>query len=358
MAIAAALSLAAQTAPVVPPTVPPLLPPAGLYYRYWPLQVVQFVGAELPYSMIVLDVDDRAKEPAYDVTLTERASGRRIHYVNTPALLAEAKRKGDDAFAVPMQLDHPDAPAKGAQYLLRFNTEKGVPVQWQFVQGTDMSEQGKGLTPFEGPTPVLLYREQGALAGEGTALRVGGITSTADVWKEYAQPPYFVPYHGAVSQDVHILSLAPVSNTWTDDQPAVMADGADWKLNSAAGTTYSAHLDHASASSTVLTLSDAAKATAITIEAAATPQGWATDRVRLGPIHARPEHTVSIQFTPALTSGSEAHFDITAGRKGKLASGFVQARVGPTGATTETWTLDSPDWARGKTAAATNSTQP
>lgn len=47
-----ALPALAQTAPPATSAATALLPPAGLYYRYWPLQLVQWVGPELPLSLI------------------------------------------------------------------------------------------------------------------------------------------------------------------------------------------------------------------------------------------------------------------------------------------------------------------
>jgi hypothetical protein len=200
------IALAAQTAP---PT--QTLPLAGVYYRYWPEQIVQWVGPELPYTMIVLAVDDRGKQPVYDVQLIPRPAAAPVHYTNSAEELAIIQATGQEVHQVAMQFDAPSDPANGAQYQLRFNTEKGTPVVWQFVLGTDVSEQGSGLSPVPAPIPILMYREQGGLAGQGTALQIGGVTSTADVWKEIAQPPYFVPYRGALSIGVHILTFAPTS---------------------------------------------------------------------------------------------------------------------------------------------------
>ena len=78
------------------------LPLAGVYYRYWPEQIVQWVGPELPYSMIVLDVDDRSKEPIYDVQLIPRGQGKPVHYTNSAAELAIVERTGQDVHQVAM----------------------------------------------------------------------------------------------------------------------------------------------------------------------------------------------------------------------------------------------------------------
>ncbi len=348
-------SVLAQAAPAA--ATQPLLPPAGLYYRYWPLQLVQWLGPELPYSMIVLYADNRPKTPSYDVAFIDRASGKETHYANKPELLAEDKAKGYDAYPTRMQFDQPDAPGKGAQYLLRFNTEKEQPVVWQFVQLTDISDQGSGVTPVDAPFPILLYREQGALAGEGTALKIGNVTSTADVWKDYAQPPYFVPYHGAITEGAHILSIPPLQSSWTDAQPATLAEGSSWQLVSARGSAYDAHADALHSGALTLTLTDQAHGTATTLEAAQTAAGWAVSRVRLGPTGAKAEHTLQLSFAPALAPGAESRFDITAGKKTKLASGSVQTGRSQAGFE-EKWTMSSPDWARGKTSTATTGVGP
>ncbi len=348
---ACTLAMCAAALPVLAQTAAPLLPPAGLYDRYWPLQIVQWVGPELPSSMIALYVDDRGKQPSYDVVLTERAGGRRTHYCNTPELLAEDKRNGDDAYQVAMALDKPAAPAKGAQYLLRFNTEKGVPVVWQFVELTDVSEQGSGLTPVDAPFPILLYREAGALAGEGTALKIGGVTSTADVWKEYAQPPYFVPYHGALTQGAHTLTLAPTQTTWTGTQPASLTEGASWKLTGSRGMVLTAHVDAAKGQALTVSFTDGF-GDAATLDAERSTAGWAVSRVRLGPAGAKVDSTVSLAFTPALAAGVTSKFELIAGKKTKLATGTVQ--TGADGSS-ETWTMTSPDAVKSKPAAASAS---
>ncbi len=335
----------AQTAP---------LPLAGVQYQYWPMQMVQFVGPELPYSMILLYVDDREKAPRYDASLIDRASGKRVHYANVPALVAEDKAKGDDAYLVQMAFDQPASPGKEAQYLLRFNTEKGVPVSWQFVQGTDISEQGSGLSPVDAPFPVLLYREQGALAGEGTALRVGAVTSTADVWKEYAQPPYFIPYHGAISTGVHILSFAPTHVTWTGAEPTTLS-GANWQITSQYGTAYAGHADAGRGNTMEVTFSSKDHGTVQTLEG--TPgTSFSAASVRLGPADAKPGHTLTLIFTPSLSNGVSSHFELVAGRKTGVASGSVVTAT-ESGATTETWSLASPDSVKGKSSAGTAAAQ-
>jgi hypothetical protein len=330
------IALAAQTP--APAASTPTLPLAGVYYRYWPEQIVQWVGPELPYSMIVLNIDDRAKQPIYDVQLIPRGEGGKpIRYTNSAAELAIDQASGMEAHQVAMQFDGPSDPANGAQYMLRFNTEKGTPVVWQFVLGTDVSEQGSGLSPVPAPIPILMYREQGGLAGAGTALRVGGVTSTADVWKEIAQPPYFVPYRGALSTGVHILTFAPVDSTWKSDaQSLTDANGRSLALATNANGA---------------TMTDKALAVSATYTGAA----GSINRVIFAPSGVKGTHSVTLQFSPALAPGAQSSFDVIIGRKTKIASGAVQESAGPN--ITESWSFTSPDALKNLTAKATASLQ-
>jgi hypothetical protein len=77
---------------------------------------------------------------------------------------------------------------------------------------TSVSAAAAARLPVIEP-PVLMYRERSAVAGEGTALKIGNTVSVADVWTEISQPPYFVAYHGASLRTSISPSLpAPDSN--------------------------------------------------------------------------------------------------------------------------------------------------
>ncbi len=335
----APLALAAQTPPATAPhdVSASALPLAGVYYRYWPEQIVQWVGPELPYSMIVLNVDDRTKPAIYDVQLVPRAGGAPVRYTNSADELAIDQRMGGEVHQVAMQFDGPSDPEKGGQYMLRFNTEKGTPVVWQFVLGTDVSEQGSGLSPVPAPIPIIMYREQGGLAGEGTALQIGGVTSAADVWKEIAQPPYFVPYRGALSTGVHVVIFAPGDTAWKSGSDSLTdANGRSFSLATSADGT---------------TMTD--KALAVT--ASYGFSSGSISHVTFAPIGVKGSHTVSLQFSPALAPGGQSSFDVIIGKKTKVASGSVQESAGPS--VTESWSFTSPDPLKNLSAKATASLQ-
>jgi hypothetical protein len=82
----------------------------------------------------------------------------------------------------------------------------------------------------------------------------------------------------------------------------------------------------------------------------------AVSRVTFAPNGVKGNHSVALQFTPALTPGSQSSFDVIIGKKTKIAAGSVQASTGPS--VTESWTFTSPDALKNLSAKATASLQP
>ncbi|AFL87967.1 hypothetical protein Terro_1664 [Terriglobus roseus DSM 18391] len=338
-------------APLTAQTIAP--PTTGLLvqYQYWPVQYVQWIGTELPYSMIELDVDATAKQPLYNVILTDRSSGKRIVYANSDALVANAKAQGEEAYQTQIAFDAPETTNVGATSTLRLSLVDGKPLQWRFVQGSDISEQGAGLTPLpQVPVPVLAYREQAAVAGEGTALQIGDKVSTAEVWTEISKPPYFVAYHGAISLSAHMTVLVPGKQTWTVvSAPTDLKAGQSWELDGDHGNHRTLRITRVEGSKFVITGSDRfATRTAFTMDCKRTGDSWSIDRVRFAPAVDGEKHFLAMTFTVPLTGSSAAStVDISVGRKAKVASANL-ALSGSQEDRTVTLRMQTPTWARGK----------
>jgi hypothetical protein len=346
--LCSAVALAAQT---VEPVLPPPMAPEQIVYRHWPEQFVQWIGPELPYTMIELYVDPGSgATPLYEAVLTERATGKRVHYSNQQQMVDIDKRSGGDAYLTNMQLDRPANAGTGATYLLRFVDHTGQPVSWQWIQGSDMSERGGGSSPAGAEPPVLMYRGRSAVAGEGSAIKIGNTVSTADVWTEISQPPYFVAYHGASSENVDFAVFAGAGQQWTTiSGPKTLATGAEWKLKSQDGLGCSLRVqamngDHA----TVLETDDHLPGRTTTIEAAWTNGAWSIEKMHYAAVGADANQGLTISFAPGATAGGgQSKFEVIVGRKTRIASGTVhgdpaQPRVG--------WEFKDPEWLRGKTA--------
>src|SRR5271168_1628579 len=95
-----AVSLFAQSSE---PPLPPPMAPEQIIYRHWPEQFVQWIGPELPYTMIELYVDPGSGAmPLYEAVLTERATGKRVHYSNQQQMVDIDKRSGADSYLTKM----------------------------------------------------------------------------------------------------------------------------------------------------------------------------------------------------------------------------------------------------------------
>jgi hypothetical protein len=233
---------------------------------------------------------------------------------------------------------------------LRFVDHAGQPVSWQWIQGSEMSERGGGSSPAGVEPPVLMYRARSAVAGEGTALKIGNTVSTADLWTEISQPPYFVAYHGAHSENVDIAVFAGTGQQWTTiTGPKTLAAGAEWKLKAQDGLSCSLRVqamngDHA----TILDTDDHLPGKTIAVEATWANGAWSIERLRYSAVGADANQGLTISFAPgANAGGGQSKFEVIAGRKARIASGTVhgdttQPRVG--------WEFKDPDWLRGKTA--------
>ncbi len=315
------------------------VPLPGVHYRYWPKQMVQWVGPELPYSMIVANIDDRGKQPIYDVQLIDKTGSVKTHYTNSAEELALDQRAGFTVYQVAMQFDGPADPEKGAQYLLRFNTETGVPVVWQFVLATDVTDQGSGVSAIAAAFPILSYRGLAGLADQGTALKVGNTTSAADVWKEFAYPPYFVPYHGAFSTGVQVLSFAPGS-------PSPRGDGQSTAKASNDSLSVARNGD-------TVAFSDSLLGTTISYSL----DGTSIARVSFAPAKGKREDTVTIAFTPPLAPAGESKFEIVAG-KTKIATGSAQSPDANSQSRSISWSFSTPADLKGKTPTVTANARP
>ncbi|SNS37127.1 hypothetical protein SAMN05421770_101696 [Granulicella rosea] len=338
-AIAALLTLsltaAAQTAASIPP------PTTGILtqYTYWPNQFVEFVGDELPYSMLEVDVDQTGKQPIYNVVLTQRPSGKRITYSNSDALVMAAKFQGGEAYKVAMAFEWDGNFAVGNTASIRFTMADEKPFEFHFVQGSDVSEQGSGLTDLhEIPLPVLAYRELGAVAGEGTALQIGNVSAPAEVWKEISKPPYFVGYRGAMTVAAHRIVLYPGTESWKiASAPTTLNTGSAWELDGDRGAHRTIRIDKVDGAHVTVTTTDARNpGIRVTTVATRTADAWAIESARYAPVKDGDKHSVTLQFTPA-------SIDFIAGRKTK----FATASIAATGAT-QVVTMKSPDWAKGK----------
>jgi len=328
-------------------------PDTGLIisYQYWPEQFVQFVGTELPYTMLELDVNHESKTPILNVMLTERATGRRVQYSNNDGLIAAATAQGNEAHKTEIAFEEADTTSVGSISTLRLTLADGKPLQWRFVQGSDVSEQGSGLTALpDVPVPVFAYRERGAVAGEGTVLEIGGVLSTAAVWTEISRPPYFVAYRGAYTESAHRVIFGAGDQSWTvTDAPATLAMGSVWKLDGSHSTHRTLTVDHVDGAHYTINGTDSLQPLVrFVLDATRTGDAWSIASVRYSPVKDAEKHAMTVRFGKPLDGTVQAStVELFAGKKTRLASGSLTLS-GSAVDRTALLTMDTPTWSQGK----------
>ena len=170
------------------------------------------------------------------------------------------------------------------------------------------------------------------------------------MWTEISQPPYFVAYHGALSEDVEIAVFAGAGQQWTTiSAPKTLAAGAEWKLKSPDGLGCSLRVkalaaDHA----TVLANDDHLPGRTVTIEATWTNGAWSIDKMHYAAEDAgRTQPGSDHPFAPGTTATGRSKFEVIAGHKTHIASGTVHADPAQPRVA---WEFKDPAWLRGKTA--------
>ena len=358
IALLAALSTTAAFAQTTKPAPPPLGPLVS--YQYWPAQYIQFVtGPELPYAMFLFELDTaNSKQPVYHAAFTAK-DGTTTNYVNTDALLAYYKATGAAAYKSDFAVESDDSDKVGATTTVRFSTHDEKPVEFRFVQGSDISEQGSGLQPIpDAPVPVFAYRELGALAGEGTALKVGNAVSTAEVWKEYAHPPYFVPYHGAITNSAHQLAFYRGTETWTvTTYPAALTAGNTWELDDSRHDHLSIRIDKVAGTTFTLSATDRFHpAIREVIEATRNGDTFSTNRILYMPSSkGGDKHAAAITFTPGLGAGNTSTMDLSFGKKKAVATATLST-TGDAADRTTAVQFTTPAWVAAKTLAEETAT--
>ena len=353
LAVASVLGTAAAQTIADQATAPAAIPPpsAGLLlsYQYWPTQYIQWIaGPELPYAMIEFDVNTATKQPLYHAVLTGK-DGTRTHYSNVEPMAAAYKRTGEASYKTDIAYDTDDTGKPGSTSTIRFTMQDGKPFEWRFVQGSDISQQGAGLTPLpDAPVPVFAYREEGAVAGEGTAVKIGDAVSTAEVWKEISHPPYFVAYRGAITSGAHMLVFTRGAETWKIAKaPATVAAGSAWELDGNSGDHRTLTVSKMDGTHALIAVTDKFHPLInVTMDATYTPTGWTVEKVRYSPLKDGEKHYVTISL--ATTTPATGTMDLTAGKKTALATASVEMG-GDSKDRTEALKFTAPKWAAGKT---------
>jgi len=334
----------------------PPLPPLLTQFEYWSQQYVQWPAATFPvWSIEVSEFVDRdKKDPLYDVVIEDRKGHKRTHYLSDAVLIPKIHEGEVHVTKINVKKISEDP----LTFEFSFVDEQKRPVFWRFVQGSEVSARGSGLTQIarQDKRPLMLmYREQGAVAGQGTALQVGQEVSEAEVWKEISAPPFFVAYRGALTVGSEIAVILYGDVDWHVDQaPTSLAVGQKWKLSSkeqwgGKAEEHGGTLEITKIAGSNYTFQFRADSFANSeIVAEATAGGW---RV-LSLANGTEEHGFAIAFTPGIITSAEGMsnqtFELRMGKSKKVGEGTITTSKSDNGELEWIWRFKSPNWAKAR----------
>jgi len=326
-----------------------LAPPLIVHYEYIPHYFVQWLNDHPQYARIEAAVTD-SEPPVFNLTLTEKGSGRRVNYCNSEARLKVMAQSGLDARLTKIDYRATNNFGQAPAHEFSFTDERGQAVRWRFTLAAPVSERGAGLTPQEeGAGLLLIYRDLGTAAGEGTAAQIGDKVSEAEPWPEISAPPYFVAYRGAYSDGIGVGALIPGQENWrVTAPPKNLNEGAQWTLTCDRGRTRQLRITARRGDE--LTVRETGDS--LTLQARQTPAGFALRSIT----GASRSKTMRISFTPELdlASGSAApvNFQIDQNGHNKIAHGSVAVEKRGNAASLR-WLFKAPDWAKSRVLNST-----
>jgi hypothetical protein len=262
--------------------------------------------------------------------------------------------EGKEAHFVPIDFKATDSGTDSPTYGFAFRDSRGQPIIWRFIFGSEVSARGAGLTPLPTvPGLLLMYRNRGSVAKEGTAVQIGDKVSEAELWKEISAPPYFIAYRGSYTDGMNIGAFHLGRETWhVTNAPSELRESAEWKLVSDRGRERSLRI--ASRRGNELTITESNLQTnlaTLELNALATPQGLALRSMLLrrgaGAMRITFEPELQLQLDLATTNNTEVAFQIDEGNREKVVQGSISLeKQGDT--TLMRWHPKSPDWARSR----------
>jgi len=324
-------------------------PPLIVHYEYVPHYFVQWLDDHPHYARIEAAVTD-SEPPAFNLTLTEKGSGRRVNYCNSEARLKAMAQAGLDARLTRIDYRSTNNFGQTPSHEFSFTDERGQAVRWRFTLAAPVSERGAGLTPQEeGAGLLLIYRELGTAAGEGTAAQIGEKVYEAAPWPEISAPPYFVAYRGAYSDGIGVGALLPGQEGWrVTESPKDLNEGAQWTLADDRGR--SRQLRVTARRGDELTIQETGQSLAL--QARKTATGFALRSITL----TSRSKTMRISFTPELdlasSSTAPVNFQIDQNGHNKIAHGGVSVEKRG-GAASLRWVFKAPDWAKSRVLNST-----
>lgn len=328
------------------------LVPLIVEYEYAPQYFMQFLNDHPQYARIEASLVDNARH----LVLTEK-SGRRVNYCDNEARVNALKRGRLEARLTKIDYRETNNFGEPPSHEFAFTDERGQAVRWRFLLAAPPSEQGSGMTPQNsGSGWVLVYRDLGTLATEGTAVQIGSKVIEAEPWPEISAPPYFVAYRGFYIEGAGIGVVLPGTENWrVTSSPKELSEGAQWTMTDDRGRTRQWRVVARRGDEvTINELTGQAPIGALSLKARVPAQGLALRAIEL----TSRKKSLRFSFTPELdlsAAAPSATFQIDENGHDKVMQGSVSGERRDGGLHLR-WQPQSPDWAKSRRLTSTVTT--
>ncbi|MEW6732092.1 MAG: hypothetical protein AB1489_12260 [Acidobacteriota bacterium] len=324
--------------------------PLLIDYEYLPQYFLQWLDDDPQYQQIEASISDN-KASLLSVILTEKGSGRRINYCNTEAKVKALTSIGVEARLAKIEYRTTNKFGQSPAHEFSFTDEHGQAILWHFTFAAPASERGAGLTPqTNGPGWILIYRDLGTAAGEGTMVQIGKRKLVADAWPEISAPPYFVAYRGVYAEGIGIATMLRGQQSWrVTESPKELNIGAQWTLVDDRGRTRQLRLTEKSGEE--LSIDEIGLAqpsdTKLSLKVHQTKQGFALSSIIL----ISRNKTLRMKFTPVLDlyagAPTKVAFQIDQNGRNKVSTGDV-SMVKRDNSIQLQWQPKEPNWAKSR----------
>ena len=334
--------------------------PLAVRYSHVPQYFMQVISNSPQYTRIEAYVDRTAKTPSIQIMLAPKNSYKPITYCDSREVADALNRLGREAYFVPIDAQLPKEISAGSKVGFAFRDKTGQPILWRFIAMTEVSAMGSGLTPLgKVPGLRLSYRERGALAGPGSAVKIGEELYEAEVWTELSHPPEFVPYRGSYTEGLDSGEIGIGSEEWqVISAPSQLERGAQWVISSTRNRR-TLTVTEATADRIKINQTDTNPWELTTeLTYARSQAGFGLSEISI----TDHSHTLQMTFNPPLppvgtTGSTKSAFTINQGKQRGIASGEVSYENAADGAELK-FQFRAPDWAKGRVLTSKVQTAP
>ena len=211
--------------------------PMTVRFQFVPQYFVQLLGNDRRYGSIEALIDSSPERPWYEVILTDKTTGRRIFYLNSPEAVNSLRQMGTIAHYAEIEFAVLGKTDPSPTYRIGLRDSFNQEISWKFIVNPRVTDaETRFLSPPGASGFVVMHAIRRSAAARGTTVTIGDVTSAADVPEPSGTAQNSVPYNAFYAMGLVIAEIAPGTQFWTVYSiPAQLKEGETWILRRRGG---------------------------------------------------------------------------------------------------------------------------